>query len=84
MREDFYRAIVGRGCGSTGLARRAGICAQRRHPDRVEARPLSALDEASMKHLIETIEKLRVKGIGFRSLTEALDTTTAQGREFSR
>jgi DNA invertase Pin-like site-specific DNA recombinase len=33
----------------------------------------------SMKLLIETIEKLRVRGIGFRSLTEALDTTTAQG-----
>jgi DNA invertase Pin-like site-specific DNA recombinase len=30
--------------------------------------------------LIETIETLRVRGIGFRSLTEALDTTTAQGR----
>ena len=34
----------------------------------------------SMKQLIETIEGLRVRGIGFRSLTEALDTTTAQGR----
>jgi DNA invertase Pin-like site-specific DNA recombinase len=34
----------------------------------------------SMKQLIETIEILRVSGIGFRSLTEALDTTTAQGR----
>jgi DNA invertase Pin-like site-specific DNA recombinase len=33
-----------------------------------------------MKQLIETIETLRVRGIGFRSLTEALDTTTAQGR----
>jgi DNA invertase Pin-like site-specific DNA recombinase len=32
-----------------------------------------------MKQLIETIEKLRVGNIGFRSLTEALDTTTAQG-----
>jgi hypothetical protein len=32
-----------------------------------------------MKQLIETIEKLRVQGIGFRSLTEAIDTTTAQG-----
>jgi DNA invertase Pin-like site-specific DNA recombinase len=30
--------------------------------------------------ILETIEKLRVRGIGFRSLTEALDTTTAQGR----
>ena len=34
----------------------------------------------SMKQLIETIETLRVRGIGFRSLTEPLDTTTAQGR----
>ena len=33
-----------------------------------------------MKQLIETTEALRVRGIGFRSLTEALDTTTAQGR----
>ena len=30
--------------------------------------------------MIETVETLRVRGIGFRSLTEALDTTTAQGR----
>src|SRR5271170_3605137 len=34
----------------------------------------------SMKQLIETIENLRARGIGFRSLTEALDTTKAQGR----
>ena len=34
----------------------------------------------SMKQLIETIENLRVRGIGVRSLTEALDTTTAQRR----
>ena len=34
----------------------------------------------SMKQLIETVENLRVRGIRFRSLTEALDTTTAQGR----
>jgi DNA invertase Pin-like site-specific DNA recombinase len=33
----------------------------------------------SMKQLIETVENLRIRGIGFRSLTEALDTTTAQG-----
>ena len=33
----------------------------------------------SMKQLIETIEKLRSRGIGFRSVTEAIDTTTAQG-----
>ncbi len=34
----------------------------------------------SVKQLIDTVEKLRTRGIGFRSLTEALDTTTAQGR----
>jgi hypothetical protein len=34
----------------------------------------------SMKQLIETIEELRRRGIDFRSLTEALDTTTGQGR----
>jgi DNA invertase Pin-like site-specific DNA recombinase len=34
----------------------------------------------SMKQLIETVEILRLRGIGFCSLTEALDTTTAQGR----
>ncbi len=33
----------------------------------------------SMKQLIETVEKLRERGIGFRTLTEVLDTTTAQG-----
>ena len=36
--------------------------------------------ELVLDQLIETVETLRVRGIGFRSLTEALDTTTAQGR----
>ena len=34
----------------------------------------------SMKQLIETVETLRLRNISFRSLTEAIDTTTAQGR----
>src|SRR5215472_19186130 len=34
----------------------------------------------SMKQLIETVEQLRVRDVGFRSLTEALKTKTAQGR----
>jgi len=33
-----------------------------------------------MKQLIETVEGLEDKGIGFRSLTEAIDTTTAGGK----
>jgi DNA invertase Pin-like site-specific DNA recombinase len=32
-----------------------------------------------MKQLIKTIDKLRLRNIGFRSLTEAIDTTTGQG-----
>jgi DNA invertase Pin-like site-specific DNA recombinase len=34
----------------------------------------------SLKQLIETVETLEGQGIGFRSLTEALDTTTSGGR----
>ena len=34
----------------------------------------------SMKQLIETVEGLEVRGIGFRSLTEAIDTTTSGGK----
>ena len=34
----------------------------------------------SMKHLIEMITQLEEKGIGFRSLTEAMDTTTSGGK----
>jgi|SRR6202453_1847548 DNA invertase Pin-like site-specific DNA recombinase len=36
----------------------------------------------SMKQLIETVDKLRARGIGFRSLTETIDTTTAAGELF--
>ena len=34
----------------------------------------------SLKQLIETVEILEGQGIGFRSLTEAIDTTTSGGR----
>jgi DNA invertase Pin-like site-specific DNA recombinase len=34
----------------------------------------------SLKQLIETVETLEEQGIGFRSLTEAIDTTTSGGR----
>jgi DNA invertase Pin-like site-specific DNA recombinase len=34
----------------------------------------------SLPHLIETIGALEVRGVGFRSLTEAIDTTTSDGR----
>ena len=34
----------------------------------------------SMKQLIETVESMEPRGIGLRSLTEAIDTTTAGGK----
>jgi DNA invertase Pin-like site-specific DNA recombinase len=34
----------------------------------------------SLKHLIETITALHERGIGFRSLTENIDTTTSTGK----
>src|ERR1700712_5430967 len=36
----------------------------------------------SMKQLIETVDQLKARGIGFRSPTEAIDTTTAAGELF--
>ena len=34
----------------------------------------------SLPHLIETVSALEKRGVGFRSLTEAIDTTTPGGR----
>ena len=34
----------------------------------------------SLPHLIETVSSLATRGVGFRSLTEAIDTTTSGGR----
>jgi DNA invertase Pin-like site-specific DNA recombinase len=34
----------------------------------------------SLPHLVETVAALAARGVGFRSLTEAIDTTTAGGR----
>jgi DNA invertase Pin-like site-specific DNA recombinase len=34
----------------------------------------------SMSHLVATVEELAERGVGFRSLSEAIDTTTSTGR----
>lgn len=34
----------------------------------------------SLPHLIETVTSLAIRGVGFRSITEAIDTTTPGGR----
>src|SRR5829696_487436 len=34
----------------------------------------------SLRHLIDTVTNLQEKGVGFKSLTESIDTTTSGGR----
>jgi len=34
----------------------------------------------SLRQLIDTIERLQARGVGFKSLTESIDTTTSGGR----
>jgi DNA invertase Pin-like site-specific DNA recombinase len=34
----------------------------------------------SLKHLIEAVSQLQARGIGFRSITESIDTTTSGGK----
>lgn len=34
----------------------------------------------SLKHLVRTVEELQLRGVGFRSLQEAIDTTTPGGK----
>lgn len=36
----------------------------------------------SMRHLVQLIEELRIKGVAFRSLTDSIDTSTPMGRFF--
>lgn len=36
----------------------------------------------SMSHFVRIFEQLKLKGVGFRSLTEAIETETPQGRMF--
>jgi DNA invertase Pin-like site-specific DNA recombinase len=81
-------ALTEAGCGKVFTEQMSGAVADRpalhdalefaRSGDTLVVWKLDRLAR-SMKQLIETIEKLRVGNIGFRSLTEALDTTTAQG-----
>ena len=55
---------------------RSGPAATRRHPHRLEPRPA----RRSLRHLIDTITGLSDRGVGFRSLQEAIDTTTLGGK----
>lgn len=81
-------ALNGAGCEKIFTERMSGAVADRpelaeaveyaRSGDTIVVWKLDRLAR-SLKQLIGTVEQLRARGIGFRSLTESLDTTTAQG-----
>ena len=81
-------ALTEAGCGKICIEQMSGAVTERpallealdyaRSGDTLVVWKLDRLAR-SMKQLIETVEKLRLRGIGFRSLTESIDTTTAQG-----
>ena len=82
-------ALKAAGCGKIFVETASG--AQRDRPELVAALAYAREGDSicvwrldrlgrSLKQLIETVEGLEAKGIGFRSLTESIDTTTPGGR----
>ena len=81
-------ALARAGCGevfedraSGARAERPGLAEALRFARRGDALVVWKLDRLgrSMAHLIETVRGLEAKGVGFRSLTEGVDTTTPGG-----
>ena len=66
---------------SGAKAERPGLAEAIRFARRADTLVVWKLDRLgrSMAHLIETVRKLETKGVGFRSLTEGVDTTTPGG-----
>jgi len=82
-------ALAAAGCGkvfedraSGARADRAGLQAALDYVRDGEVLVVWKLDRLgrSLPHLIETVTALSKRGVGFRSLTEAIDTTTPGGR----
>lgn len=73
---------VFRDTGSGSLKHRPQLVACRDHLRAGDTLIVWRLDRLGrgLKHLIEAIEQLHEREIGFRSLTEAIDTTTSAGR----
>ena len=67
--------------GSGARADRPGLAAALAHVRRGDTLVTWKLDRLgrSMGHLIETVRALEARGVGFRSLTEGVDTTTPGG-----
>ena len=82
-------ALATAGCGkvfedraSGAKADRAGLLAALDHVRDGDVLIVWKLDRLgrSLPHLIETVTRLEKRGVGFRSITEAIDTTTPGGR----
>jgi DNA invertase Pin-like site-specific DNA recombinase len=67
---------------SGAKAERPGLAAALAYVREGDALVVWRLDRLgrSLPHLIETIGALQARGVGFRSLSEAIDTTTSGGR----
>lgn len=82
-------ALGGAGCAKVFEDRASGVRADRpglqkaldyvRDGDVIVVWKLDRLGR-TLPHLIETVSVLEKRGVGFRSLTEAIDTTTSGGR----
>lgn len=73
----FEDTVSGAKADRPGLA--AALAYLRRDGDVLAVWRLDRLGR-SLPHLIETIGALEARGVGFRSLTESIDTTTSGGR----
>jgi DNA invertase Pin-like site-specific DNA recombinase len=75
--EDIYTDIV-----SGTKARRPGLEQALSHLRTGDTLVVWRLDRLgrSLRHLIDTVTDLQEKGVGFKSLTESIDTTTSGGR----
>ncbi len=69
-------------CASGARADRAGLRAALDYVRDGDVLIVWKLDRLgrSLPHLIETVTALEKRGVGFRSITEAIDTTTSGGR----
>src|SRR4051812_24479703 len=81
-------ALTNAGCTKTftdtvsgGTAERPGLAEAFSHLRNGDTLVVWRLDRLgrSLTHLIETVRKLHSQGIGFKSLTEQIDTTTSGG-----
>ena len=76
MYKNLFRYCQRSKSGTEGASRGFGVC---REGDTLVVWRLDRLGR-SLKHLIETITKLNNRKIGFKSITENIDTTTSGGK----